>query len=150
MLLLDDDRLDAFRTILRKEERRIYDLLVKMFSGKQTYRDMHLALGRIEGFLAIFWYVNRLRLQAKSNVNWRYSMGEILSELCERVKGRANLQRGEQFYDGLGVLHRVCMCGNTFQVAKSEYCQACQEKRRRSETVKSIERFIEKRKLIGR
>jgi len=127
MLLLDDDRLDCFRAILRKEERRIYDLLAKMFSGKQTYRDMHLAFGRIEGFLAIFWYVNRLRLQAKINVNWRYSMGEILSELCRRVKGTANLKPGEQFYDGLGVLHRVCTCGNTFPVAKGEYCQVCRE-----------------------
>ena len=149
MLLLDDERLESFRAILDKEEVRVYDLLNEIFSGKQTYRDLQVCFGRIEGFLAIYWFVNRLTLTAKKNVNWQYSTGEILGELCERVRGTAHLRPGENFYDGLGVLHRVCSCGSTFPAGKSEWCPECRELRRRNEMIRKIEKFIKKRKLMG-
>ncbi len=149
---IEREQVNEFRNMLSGQELAIFNTLASIFDGAPAglYPKGRL-FGLVEAYLALFQYFYNMGLRGKYNINWQFSTSQIVAEISDRMQKRSNLLYGQRFYSGQGVLHCLCLCGAIFKVEKeSNLCPACQEKRRRSEMVKSIERFIAKRKLIGR
>ncbi len=148
---VEREQINEFRNMLSGQELAIFNTLASIFDGAPPglYPKGRL-FGLVEAYLALFQYFYSVPLRGMHNINWQFSTAQIVSEISDRMQQRSNLQYGQRFYDGQGILHHLCLCGAIFKVEKNtNQCPACQEKRRRDGMVKSIERFIEKRKLIG-
>ncbi len=148
---VEREQVDEFRNVLEGQELAIFNTLANIFDGAPPglYPRWRL-FGIVEAYLAMLQYFYSMCLRGQHNINWQFSTAQIVSEISDRMQQRSNLQYGQRFYDGRGVLHHLCICGSIFKVEKhADVCPECQEKRRRSEMVKSIERFIEKQKLRG-